>query len=320
MRKQMLTVVVAGWSAGLGFAVDPAAPVPQPANDVNRPLPAVVTGLAPTTMQVVPGSCTEPGCATPERGRLSFRRVWEWLSFQPGPRVLPAMTPTPYHYPARSYFPVRTDCGATVGGCNTASGAGCAVATAAPAPLPIAAPVHAASMAPNKPRLYSNGVGVATAAQPTLRSSNGTGTMVAQGRGIEYSTRPTISQESVMRLAEVPAPVSDPPLYRRVFSFFWPASSTPAPTMVTPTTYSVPLSQQAPPTRPRAVAAPPAVTPVQYLMPTPAAEPARQTAPTEARGVGPVDRSQVNYYGGYRMPRWRETWTPMPVQQQGDPR
>ncbi len=121
--------------------------------DVTQPLPAAVSSVAPVGplaptvpppgpgvmpypqagYPAVPGpGCYPQGSCCPQGGgcerdeRSCLRRFRDWLCFQPGPRVLPVLTPTPYQAPLRAYFPCRPGDCLAAGGCNPTAGCGAA--------------------------------------------------------------------------------------------------------------------------------------------------------------------------------------------------
>jgi hypothetical protein len=122
---------------GIASAAEPAPP-PRAAT-LGLPLSAAVSSVLPTAPSVpatgyvteaapAPASCA-PGAACQQReGRPCLQRFWNWLTFQPGPPVLPVFVPKPYRTPIRAYFPC-VGCNA-VGGCNPSFGhaGGCASA------------------------------------------------------------------------------------------------------------------------------------------------------------------------------------------------
>ena len=142
----MKRFLVAGWGllwAGLATAGNPPVPAGTPVRQtgyaqqhpvysapqagcgtVTGSLAHVLATSLPTTPTVPPPSACAPcppgyetPCGTPlfpnvgKRcgDRTCLSRLKDWLCFQPGPRVLPILTPTPYHAPIRAYFPCKPD-------------------------------------------------------------------------------------------------------------------------------------------------------------------------------------------------------------------
>jgi hypothetical protein len=123
--------------SGIATAGEPAPP-PRAAT-LGMPLSSAVASVLPTpsipstgyVAESAPSSCA-PGAACQSAGRPCLQRIWSWLTYQPGPPVLPVFVPKPYRTPIRGYFPC-IGCNA-VGGCNPIFGhaAGCAAPIAQP--------------------------------------------------------------------------------------------------------------------------------------------------------------------------------------------
>lgn len=106
---------------GVAFAQNPLSvypsaqgqPMPPPlgASSVNQPLPQVVANGVPAGAGCA--SCTHAAaCPQHRRARGScLHRIYDWVTFQPCPRVLPLLTPTPYQAPLRTYFPCKPEHG-----------------------------------------------------------------------------------------------------------------------------------------------------------------------------------------------------------------
>ena len=111
--------------------------------DLSHPLPNILTTPLPTTPTVsysvnsMCNTCSTGGvrCGTPlfqpllgSRGTAngvvgmgslpSVERLKQWISYQPGPSVLPVFVPTPYQAPVRAYFPCTTNSCANQGPVN----------------------------------------------------------------------------------------------------------------------------------------------------------------------------------------------------------
>ena len=113
-----------------GRPAPPAPTVAPPVGDAYSPMTSAPAGplqplaglLAmplPTTPTVPAGGCASgacrPACGAPlfstaacdgsGKSRPCLDRVVNWLTWHPGPSVLPVLTPTPYQSPLRDYFP-----------------------------------------------------------------------------------------------------------------------------------------------------------------------------------------------------------------------
>ena len=89
--------------------------------DALQPLGGLLSMPLPTSPTVSAGMCASgacgttcpPACGTPlfpttardgvGNPRPCFDRVLNWLTWHPGPSILPVLTPTPYHAPIRAY-------------------------------------------------------------------------------------------------------------------------------------------------------------------------------------------------------------------------
>lgn len=112
----------------------PAYPVTMPpmssgtGSAAMMPLPGLLTGIMSTTPTIPADVCaTADDCPPAARGgRPPFGtglgpcvdRFKRWLSFQPGPPVLPTCVPEPYHAPVRTFFPCKPTHGGQPG-CGT---------------------------------------------------------------------------------------------------------------------------------------------------------------------------------------------------------
>jgi hypothetical protein len=144
--------VLAGEPATARTLTAPAATLrPSAATDVTRPLPAAVSAALPPPTAIapevvaghpapyVPTECPGGGCA--RDARTCREKLIGWLTYRPGPRVLPLLTPVPYQPPLRHYFPCRPGDCLVVGGCHPT--AGCAPTPGSHgfiAPVPATAP------------------------------------------------------------------------------------------------------------------------------------------------------------------------------------
>lgn len=100
-----------------------AQPSVAPARfDALQPLGGLLSMPLPTSPTVSAGVCASgacgttcpPACGTPlfpttardgaGNPRPCFERVLNWLTWHPGPSLLPVLTPTPYHAPLRAYI------------------------------------------------------------------------------------------------------------------------------------------------------------------------------------------------------------------------
>ena len=89
--------------------------------DALQPLGGLLSMPLPTSPTVPAGMCASGACGTPcppacgaplfttvsrdaaGKPRPGFDRVMNWLTWHPGPSVLPVLTPVPYHAPIRAY-------------------------------------------------------------------------------------------------------------------------------------------------------------------------------------------------------------------------
>ena len=134
-------------------AMPAASPPTQPGHaGPLQPLASLLAMPLPTAPTVAAGACASgtcptascgPACGTPlfpttardgtGKSRPCLDRTVNWLTWHPGPSILPVLTPTPYHAPLRAYFactPLKNPgypaaCSAT----GAAAAAGCASGT-----------------------------------------------------------------------------------------------------------------------------------------------------------------------------------------------
>lgn len=111
-----------GQDATPGTVLAPAD-APAPARfDALQPLGGLLAMPLPTSPTVAAGGCATGACAKPcgpscgaalfptaardgsGKPRTCADRVLNWLTWNPGPGVLPVLTPTPYQAPLRAYF------------------------------------------------------------------------------------------------------------------------------------------------------------------------------------------------------------------------
>lgn len=101
----------------------PAAPAHSGHAGPLQPLASLLAMPLPTAPTVAAGACASGACPTASCGpacgaplfpttardgtgksRPCLDRVVKWLTWHPGPSILPVLTPTPYHAPLRAYF------------------------------------------------------------------------------------------------------------------------------------------------------------------------------------------------------------------------
>ena len=105
-------------------AVPQVLPQVQPGRaDPLQPLAGLLAMPLPTAPTVAAGACSagtcatgscSPACGTPlfstvardgaGKSRPCLERTLNWLTWHPGPSILPVLTPTPYQAPLRAYF------------------------------------------------------------------------------------------------------------------------------------------------------------------------------------------------------------------------
>ena len=127
----------------------PAAPAVTAAGraDPLQPLGGLLSMPLPTSPTVAAGTCASgscaPACGSPlfstlardgaGKPRPCLDRVVNWLTWHPGPSVLPVLVPTPYQTPLRDYFactPLKNPGYPAAATCASPAGAGPRLAAA----------------------------------------------------------------------------------------------------------------------------------------------------------------------------------------------